>query len=166
MELSVVALDEETQARDAVASGERHLMMDTPDDSSKRTFTSLASAMAAKEYPPENYALIARFCEYIGIERYEDRGGYIKAVRPGGGPALEIHYGWTSGFRSEAEVAAAVDGDAPYWTSDRGTALWGIEHPINNLGHGGGPATKVPDYGTCPVHWMKLPPSGDCDQCE
>ena len=139
-------------------------MTEVPDDASSRVFKSLANALAANEIPVGNHALINKFCEYIGIDRYEDRG-YIKAVRADGGPALQIHYGWTNGFQSEAEVLAAV-GEAPFWPSERGTGLWGVSHPVNNLDHGGGgPAKHLREYGTCPKHFLKLPATGICGEC-
>ncbi len=135
-------------------------------DGADRVFRSLADALASHQIPDENHALIRRFCEHVGISRYEDRAGYIKAVRADGGPALQINFGWTNGFRSEAEVREAVGDDASYWESGRGTGLWGVTHPINNIGHGGGGTVKVTaDYGTCPTCFLKLPATGTCDDC-
>jgi hypothetical protein len=136
----------------------------TPDDGSS-TYPSLASALAAKSIPLENQVLIREFCEYIGIDRYEDRG-YIKAVRANRGPALQIHWGWTNGFESEDEARRSTGDRAPCWPSQRGTGLWGVSHPTNNIGHGGGgPANELPDYGTCPSCNITLPATGVCDTC-
>lgn len=140
------------------------------EDSSERTFRSLADALRAFQIPDENHALIKRFCEYIGIERYENCGTHIKAVRVADGPTLNIAYGWTNGFRSEDEVRQAVGDYAEHWPSGRAkkSGLWGVSHPINRIGHGGGGAQGrgLTDFGTCEIHFLKLPASGICDECE
>ena len=103
-------------------------------------------------------------CEYIGVECYKDRG-YIKAIRFDGGPHREIHYGWTNGFRSEVEVRSAAGAGANCWESGRASGMWGVSHPVNNIGRGRGPAIPDRDYGTCPKHHLKLPVSGIFHQC-
>lgn len=149
-----------------MASGPGDSVTGSSDEATNRIFRSLADALAAHRIPDENHALIRRLCEHVGIERFEDRTGYIKAVRGDGGPALQINYGWTNGFRSEIEVRTAVGDDASYWESGRGTELWGVTHPVNNIGHGGGgPAKDVADHGTCPNCFLELPATGICDNC-
>ena len=140
-------------------------MTHTPDETTGRTYQSLANALAAKQIPVENHALIHQFCEYLGIDSFEDRG-YIKAIRTDEGPSLQIHYGWTNGFQSEAEARSSTGDRVPVWHSGRGTGLWGVTHPVNNIGHGGGgPAKETPDYGTCTKHNIALPATGVCDEC-
>ena len=52
---------------------------------------------------------------------------------------------------------------AVIWSSGRGIGLWGVTHPVNNIGHGGGgPAKEAPDYGTCPKCHLALPAAGRC----
>lgn len=140
--------------------------MNTPSSGKARIFTSLRDALAAYRIPEENHTLIRRFCEHLGIVDYEERAGYIKAVRPDSGPALQINFGWTNGFRSEEEAHAAAGADAKVWPSDRATGLWGVTHPLNAIGHGGGgPEKAAPDYGTCPNCFLTLPATGACDNC-
>ncbi|WP_345752070.1 hypothetical protein [Microbacterium rhizophilus] len=52
---------------------------------------------------------------------------YFKIERAGGGPALEVHDGYTTGFRSEAD-AERLAGDRPRWVSRRFRGAWGITH--------------------------------------
>lgn len=140
-------------------------MPDESDNTAHRSYEALDNALAAHQIPLENHSLIRQFCESVGIERYEDRSGYIKGVRSGHGPALQIHYGWTNGFLSEEEARAAC-GDAPCWASGRGTELWGVTHPVHRIGQGGGgPVRPERHYGTCLAHNIALPASGICDEC-
>jgi len=98
-----------------------------------REFKSLANAFTVFEIPVANHALIKQLCEFIGIDRYEIRRTYIKAVRTDGRPALNIHYGWTNGFQSEAEARAAAGVNTPCFPSERGTGQWWVRHPLHDI---------------------------------
>ena len=128
-----------------------------------RRFDSLEQALAAHKIPLENYAVIRRFTDAIGISGFYGTSSYIKAVRRGVGPALNINYGWTNGFVSREEAVAAA-GDVEVWTSSRGTGQWGITHPVHGSpsSGGGGAAAKDRDYGTCERCFMKFTSAGNC----
>ena len=130
-----------------------------------RQFSSLDRALTGKGIPLENHLLIRQFTSAIGIAAYYGRSGYIKAVRPGDGPDLRIHSGYTNGFASEAEVRAAVGPTAHCWPSRRGTGQWGVDHPVHGTAGGGGKKSGNPrlDYGTCPsCRQYPLLPTGRC----
>lgn len=137
------------------SSGSRH-----------RSYSSLRHALEAHRIPAENHALIRRFCEAIGVVKFEERGSYLKAVRPDGGPALQINSGWTNGFLSEEEVREAVGDDAAYWPSGRGTGQWGVTHPIHAMRDGGRDRKQSKsDFGICPSCFLGLPATRVCDNC-
>lgn len=131
----------------------------------RAVFRSLDHALQAHGIPDENRSLIRRFCAELDIVQYDDMGSYIKAVRSGG-PALNIAYGWTNGFRSEAEGRSAAGDAAEIWMSQRGKGLWGVTHPINKIGHGGGGPTKPNrTFGFCPRCNLALSADGQCGYC-
>lgn len=148
--------------------GEPHADEDTtsPDSHSGREFSSLDDALADFIVPAENHPIVHHLCEHIGIERYvlvESRA-YLKAIRREAGPILRIHFGYTNGFVTEEEARLAAGSDTNPWESDREPALWGIDHPENRIGQGGGGPAKVQvEYGICPVHHLALPASGVCE---
>jgi hypothetical protein len=139
---------------------------DGPDDGDARRYRSLDEALKLRKIPLENHKLIRRFTSAIGIAGYFDRGVYIKAVRANGGPALNIAYGWSNGFISEAEVIEAAGPEVSRWPSGRGTAQWGVSHPVHKTsGGGGGATTPSREYGVCPTCNYALLPGGRCGHC-
>lgn len=149
----------------APGPGER-VMTNDGNGGDDRVYPSLQQALTAREIPVENHALIRRICEHLGINRFEERVGYIKAVRPDDGPALEIHYGYTNGFRSEREARDAVGDERSPWASERGTGQWGVTHPTHAMREANSPLTKSNEtYRLCPIHHLALPASGICDYC-
>ncbi|MGQ0630016.1 MAG: hypothetical protein ACT4P1_03175 [Sporichthyaceae bacterium] len=134
-----------------------------------REFATLDEALAAHGIPPENHGVIRKITDGIGIVRYVGTSGYIKAERRDGAPALNIHSGWTNGFRSRAEVVDALGDWLPVlaeddiWPSGRSRGQWGITHPAH--GHwGGGVRNDVPsiDNGVCPVCFLARAHNGSC----
>lgn len=136
------------------------------NDAPQRQYASLTHALDAHGIPSENHTLIRRFCEEVGILSFHERSGYIKAVRADGGPALQITYGFTNGFLSEDEVKRAVGDDARCWASRRGTGQWGVDHPINKpRGSDLKAKDSQTDFGTCQVHFLRLPATRVCSEC-
>jgi hypothetical protein len=137
-----------------------------PDDGALRPYSSLDQALEAHRIPPENRELIRTFTAAVGIDRYLGCSGYIKAVRRGEGPALNITSGWTNGFVSEAEATECAGSRVERWESTRGTGLWGVSHPLNSM-RGGSRTLKHEerDYGYCPTCFLQLLPSGVCGSC-
>ena len=127
-------------------------------------YATLDDALTRFGIPDGNHAFIRTFVEAIGIRAYYETSGYIKAERADGGPQLNIASGWSNGFVSEQEIVDIL-GDVDRWGDDERPRLWGVSHPINNIGHGGGgPAgTGRRSYGTCPECFMELPANGVCN---
>lgn len=128
-------------------------------------YGSLQEALNAHKIPVVNHDRIRRITESIGIAEYWGTTGYIKAVRSGDGPDLNIAYGFTNGFtsRDEAEQAAGTrENGAEVWESDR-VGTWGVDHP--ERGHrnqASGNSTTERDYGTCDLCFTARSASGDC----
>ena len=108
------------------------------------TFTSVTAALDAIHMPLENRPLIEQFCRRLGITLFEKRSNYINAIRPDGGAALQIQYGWTNGFTSQAEVKSLAEDAKTYWKRQRRTGLWCVAHPINRLRDGAVTGHKTP----------------------
>lgn len=132
------------------------------ETSESLVYASLDEALAEREMPKGNYALIHKVCDNLGIVRFEGRASYIKAVRPDGGRALNITHGWTNGFTSEDEARRATGG-AKVWPSDRGRGLWGVHHPMYNQRSEKSGAVR--QYETCPKCFLVMSASGVCDNC-
>ncbi len=132
-----------------------------------RRYPSLHAALHAQRTPAENQSFIERMLEPIPTTAYIQRADYIKVVRADSGPALEIHYGWSSGFRTEEEAVAAAGGEA-HWPSARGDGLWGVDHPVR--GHRTSEAWAAHagqrDYGSCSSCFQVLPATGVCASCD
>ena len=126
-----------------------------------RQFDSLNDALRVVRIPIENHRFIQRWVDSVGIGSFFERGSYIRAVRRGAGPALEIHSGYTNGFVSEEEVVQAL-GDERMWPSNRGTGQWGVTHPKAGHARNGVPKGTHPDYGTCPECFVAFSAAGTC----
>lgn len=94
-----------------------------------RRYATLAEALAAFRMPPENHEFIEKYLSLVDPIGYYGRSGYIKVIRRDGGPAVQIHTGYATGFQAEAELRLTV-GEAEIWESDRGKGLWGVTHPV------------------------------------
>ena len=136
------------------------------DVPSEGRWETLSQAFAAYHYPLDNLALVQAIVDHVGIHHYEGikSRSYIKGIRHVGGRIVHIHFGYTGGLRSEAEITDSV-GDV-----DRGTwdgREWWVTHRLNKLrgSNQAGGSAKKPDYGVCPIHHINLPASGTCDFC-
>ena len=126
---------------------------------------SLTESLAKSKIPVENHGFIRGFTDAIGIAGYYHRGDYIEAVRRAGGPNLYIHYGYTNGFISEAEVVRAA-GNADREASAR-AGTWVVWHPINKKhASSARSADTRREPGLCPGCHMQLPATGQCDNCD
>lgn len=140
---------------------------DEGGDLEDRRYPSVDRALTDHGIPTENHAFIREFTSAIGIAAYYGRSGYIKAVREGDGPALNIAPGWSNGFVSEEEASAATGGNTKHWASGRGTGLWGVDHPRFGPGGGSGRSSKEKrEWGHCPKCGYARLPTGDCAYCE
>jgi len=135
---------------------------DTLDDGNNEiVYASLDQALETHRIPLENRQLIRRAVAAAGVVRYTGTSSYIRAHREDDGPILRIRYGYTTGFISREE-AESVGEHAAAWPSARAD-LWGVTHPVNNIGARGTESRRVErDYGTCPDCTMKYRPNGTC----
>ena len=104
-----------------------------PMTSTTDRWEALDQAFQAHRIPMENWPLIRRIVEHVGIDHYEgiDARRYIKAIRRDGQRMLKIAYGYTAGFRTEEEAVAAA-GDVARAPSSEGG--WYVLHPVNAVG--------------------------------
>lgn len=139
-----------------------------PDPLDDRVYSTLDEAFRDRNVSLANQPFIRRLLAGIDVASLHGRIGYLKVKRVGGGPSLQVHVGFTNGFRSADEIRDAVPEAAP-WQSRRGTDLWGVSHPEH--GHRTDGAERVGaheprDFGTCPTCFTTLPATGRCDLCE
>ncbi|WP_158685492.1 hypothetical protein [Microbacterium halophytorum] len=92
---------------------------------------SLTDAFDKYSTPPPNRALIQNIYDQSDIEQIVGFGDYFQLKRRGGYPALEVHPGYTNGFRTEQDVLRRVGEDVPRWPSRRFHGAWGIDHPVD-----------------------------------
>ncbi|QAY74098.1 hypothetical protein ET445_12865 [Agromyces protaetiae] len=128
---------------------------------------TLEQAFRAHGFPTENLRLVQRIVDHLGVSHYEDIAtlSYIKGIRNGGGKTLHIHFGYTGGLSSEAEILDSVgDVDRGSWFDGR---EWWVSHPVNKLRDGNGMASRSGARAVrfCPTCSMQLPASGICDAC-
>lgn len=102
-------------------------------DGTNRRFASLDEALTEFRMPAENRAFVEQYLGLVDPIGYYGRSGYIKVIRRDGGPAIQIHVGYATGFRTESELKLTV-ADADIWESDRGAGLWGVTHPVGQRG--------------------------------
>jgi hypothetical protein len=127
-------------------------------------YSSLDDAFVKFGIPDGNRKFVRDFVQKVGISAFYETSGYIKAVRSAGGPDLHIASGWSNGFVSEAEIVELI-GDVDRWGDNERARLWGVSHPVNRIGHGGGGdgGRTSRDYGTCPNCFTKFSASGGCN---
>lgn len=110
-------------------------------------------------------AAFLRTEDHVGVARYVGTQlRDFKAIRGDGARPLTVHYGYTSGFETEAEAMdAAGDGDC-----EQRESRWRINHPLNDVGEyhrGSGYAADKQVAAVCPTFFMELPACGVCDIC-
>lgn len=129
-----------------------------------KKYSSLDDALQSFRVPERNREFIRLFVEAIGVADFYETTGYIKCVRIGSGPDLHIASGWSNGFASEAEIVDIL-GDVDRWGDDERARVWGVSHPENRIGHGGGgAASREPrEYGVCPECFTGYTASGACN---
>ncbi len=132
-------------------------MSSEPDDApATDRWETLDQAFQAHRIPMENWPLIRRIVDYVGIDHYEgiDARRYIKAIRRDGQRMLKIAYGYTAGFRTEEEAVAAAGDVARAPASEGG---WYVLHPVNAVGKWyGGTESRADKHQTRDM---------DCPQC-
>lgn len=149
----------------------------------------LAEAFERYATPVGNRALIQRIYDNTDVDAIVGFGDYFQLKRRGGYPALEVHPGYTNGFRTEQDVLRRAGDDAPRWPSRRFHGAWGIDHPVDGAsvrGAGsaatsrratgrvaGSSAAAAPSRRSetekpkpvCETCFLELPATGVCDAC-
>ncbi len=141
------------------------LEIDDANDSSERRYGSLSEAFNDMKFDLDNQAFIRRFAESLDVEGIYGRSGYLKLVRVSEGPALQVHRGYTNGFRSEEEIRHLLP-DAHVWRSQRIKGTFGVTHPVHGPMRGDGSRARKPvPQKPCPNCGDLMPLSGICDNC-
>ncbi|GAB3275397.1 hypothetical protein [Microbacterium lacusdiani] len=142
-------------------------------------FETLDEAFQRYGTPAANQALVRRIVESADVAGIVGFRTYFKLERRSG-PALEVHAGYTNGFRNESD-AVRLAGDIERWPSRRFQGAWGVTHPETRP-RAAQPASRrfpgsrvaatprpsaVPERAeaVCPTCFMVLPRTGVCDTC-
>lgn len=91
------------------------------------TFASIEEAFVRYGTPVGNLELLRHIAKEVGPAAIVGFRTYFKLERSAGGPALEVHDGYTTGFRSESDAERLAPG-RPRWASRRFRGAWGITH--------------------------------------
>ena len=134
---------------------------------------TLDEAFQRYRTPFANQQLIRRIVENTDAADLVGYGSYFRVNRRGGGPALEVHVGYTTGFRSE-EDAIRRAGDVERWPSRRLHGAWGVTHPENRARTQTRTAPRRPARPSAPEKpepicmtcFMVLPSTGICATCD
>ncbi|MDJ1372673.1 hypothetical protein [Gulosibacter molinativorax] len=130
-----------------------------------RRYANLDEALQAQGVPESNHEFIRKFVDGLDVIGFYARSGYIKAIRRSLGPAIQIHSGYSTGFRSEMEIYAVL-GDVEHSEGKRG---WTVTHPRRKVpvtDSGKAPKQREIEYPICPECFMTLPATGKCDDCD
>jgi hypothetical protein len=131
-------------------------MVDEPE------YASLREALQQSGIPDGNHATVIGIVESIGIRTFSARkDGHIRAIRRGDGTDLEIAFGWTDGFDSEAEAQGA----APHLRPRADTTVknrWHVVHPDNHVRTGEQRLPDRPAAEKCPHCFTEKASNGSC----
>lgn len=131
----------------------------------ERRYESVSAAFRHRPTDLGNRPFIEKFLHGVDVEGLYERGSYIMVARQSGAPALRIHFGYTNGFRSEAEIVKLL-GDVERWPSQRGHDLWGVTHPVHGAQHGSSARRgQRREQTECPDCGALMPLTGICDNC-
>lgn len=141
-----------------------------------KRYASLDEAFQKHGTPPENQAAIRRIVEGSDVTGFLGYRTYFKIERRGSA-ALEVHAGYTNGFRSESD-AARLAGDLERWPSRRFHGSWGVTHPVARAVRVAPARSSAPRRETvrkpvvpervaevCPTCFMEMPLTGVCPNC-
>ncbi len=146
---------------------------------------SIEEAFVRYGTPVGNLELLRGIAQGVNASAIVGFRTYFKLERSAGGPALEVHDGYTTGFRSETD-AERLAGDRPRWPSRRFRGAWGITHyetrerpladrakkrtaaPRTSSGTTAAPragATEPREGQICMTCFMQMPLTGVCPNC-
>ena len=141
-----------------------------------RRYATLDEAFQRYATPPANQALVRRIVDNADVAGFVGYRTYFKIER-GSGPALEVHAGYTNGFRSEAD-AVRLAGDVTRWPSRRFQGAWGVSHPDDrprvpaavrrapSRAASRTPAATEREGAVCPTCFQVMPLTGICPNCD
>ncbi|WP_261165213.1 hypothetical protein [Microbacterium sp. Marseille-Q6965] len=140
-------------------------------------YASLDEAFQRHGTPSANRDFIRRIVEGIDAAGFVGYATHFRVERRGGSPALEVHPGYTNGFRTEQEIVRRL-GEVERWPSRRFHGAWGVTHPVAAPAAPERPAraprtsssraASAPEEPpkVCPTCFMVLPMSGVCQNCD
>lgn len=141
---------------------------------------SLDEAFERYGIPVANRDLVRTIYENTDTDGIVGFADFFQLKRRGGHPALEVHPGYTNGFRSEQDALRRA-GDVPRWPSRRFHGAWGVDHPVDRAtpsrasasrssrGSASSRRTPTPPPApapVCPTCFLELPASGVCPTCD
>jgi hypothetical protein len=141
-------------------------------------YASLEEAFQRHGTPAANRELIRRIVDGIDAAGFVGYSTHFRIERRGGSPALEVHPGYTNGFRTEQEIVRRLGDDVERWPSRRFHGAWGVTHPVAAPAPAAKPArapraaspraASAPEEPpkVCPTCFMVLPMSGVCQNCD
>ncbi|OCG72842.1 hypothetical protein [Microbacterium sediminis] len=152
-----------------------------PADSARKNpgratrYASLDEAFERHGTPAANQELIRRIVDGIDAAGFVGFSTHFRIERRGGSPALEVHPGYTNGFRTEQEIVRRLGETVERWPSRRFHGAWGVTHPVARPA-APAPAPRAPRARrssepeappkVCPTCFMVLPMSGVCQNCD
>jgi hypothetical protein len=152
-----------------------------PADSARKNpgratrYASLDEAFERHGTPAQNRDLIRRIVEGIDAAGFLGYATHFRVERRGGSPALEVHPGYTNGFRTEQEIVRHLGEGVERWPSRRFHGAWGVSHPVA-VRVPAAPSKRAPRAArtsepeappkVCPTCFMVLPMSGVCQNCD
>ena len=131
---------------------------------------ALIEALTRARITTDNHAFIRQLTDAVGIVGYRtvDRHDkpHVIATRRDGHRDLQIYYGYTAGFSSEAEIVELLGTAVGRKPSNSPKGTWYVEHPVNrNHGAGArkGDVRRTPQR--CPCG-LELSLTGVCVNCD
>lgn len=130
-----------------------------------RKLIPLSEALQQKQIPLTNRQFLEPLLRGIPTSGCIVLDTYIKYFREDNLAPLEIHYGYTNGFQTEAELTD-IFGDVERSESTRIRGTWVVAHPENKIRDSGTTTTKqTTEQRACPECGMLLSQTGVCDFC-
>lgn len=131
---------------------------------------ALLEALTRARITTDNHTFIRQLTDAVGITGYRtvDRHAkpYIIATRRNGSRDLHIHYGYTAGFGSEAEIVELLGDAVGRGPSSSMKGTWYVEHPSNRIQRGNSRRGDVRRAAQlCPCG-LELSLTGVCASCD
>ncbi|MBP1325843.1 hypothetical protein JOF28_001075 [Leucobacter exalbidus] len=137
-----------------------------PIDPLARGAVSFEAALHQRGISLANQSFLKNLSATINIAGCVPMESYIKVERVEGGPALQVHAGYTNGFRSAEEIRH-IFGEVDLWPSQRFDGAWGVTHPDSGIGRADNREKSAEIIRkVCPTCFILMAASGVCSSCE